>query len=56
MLSELKQIYQAELIKVGVSRHKAEKAAQNITLEQLNLIAEVWLDWAKILNSINPKS
>ena len=51
MSRQLKKIYQAELIRVGVPLLKAEQAAQNITAEQLRLIGEIWEDWATILGN-----
>lgn len=56
MLRQLKKIYQAELIRVGVPLPKAEQAAQNITSEQLRLIGEIWADWAKVINSFDTKT
>lgn len=48
MLHELKQSYQQQLITMGVSHKKAEKAAQKLTLKDLQLIAEIWIDWGDI--------
>ncbi|MGK7944835.1 MAG: hypothetical protein AB4058_10245 [Microcystaceae cyanobacterium] len=42
---QLKQSYQEQLIKAGVSPQRAAKAASVLTLEELELIAEIWLDW-----------
>ncbi len=42
---QLKQSYQEQLIKAGVSPQRAAKAASVLTFEELQLIGEIWLDW-----------
>ncbi|MGK7931581.1 MAG: hypothetical protein AB4041_09125 [Microcystaceae cyanobacterium] len=42
---QLKQSYQEQLIKAGVPPQRAAKAASALTLEELQLIGEIWLDW-----------
>ena len=49
MSHKLKKIYQAQLIRVGIPLSRAEEAAQNVTLNQLRVIGEIWADWATIL-------
>lgn len=46
---KLKQLYKNQLIRAGVDSHKAEQAAQNLTGEELQLICEIWSDWAVAL-------
>ncbi len=50
MSPKLKEIYQAQLVRVGVSLSKAEQAAQNVTANELKLIGEIWQDWANVLS------
>lgn len=49
--SKLKQLYQQQLVKAGVPPQKATQAAESLTLEELRLIGEIWLDWGIILLS-----
>jgi hypothetical protein len=56
MSHKLKTIYQAQLMKMGISLSQAEQAAQNLTTEQFKLIAEIWEDWATILAHHEPEN
>jgi hypothetical protein len=47
---QLKQIYLEQLMKVGVAQSKAEQAANNLTIQQLKMIGEIWEEWFLILN------
>ena len=42
----LKQSYKQQLLKAGVDFHRAEQAADILTWEQLQLISEIWPEWA----------
>lgn len=42
----LKQSYQHQLVKAGVDFHKAEQAARMLTWKDLQLISDIWLEWA----------
>jgi hypothetical protein len=44
----LKQSYQEQLIRAGVSPQKAAQAAQALTVEDLQLISEIWPEWASV--------
>jgi hypothetical protein len=44
-----KHIYYKELIKAGVEPQKAEQAARNMTEKELLLIAEIWENWADVI-------
>ncbi len=46
---KLKQSYKNQLIKAGVDLHKAERVAINLTREELQLIHEIWPEWAAVL-------
>ena len=42
----LKHFYKDQLVKAGVAPQRAEQAAQILTSEQLQLISEIWPEWA----------
>ena len=42
----LKQSYKQQLVKAGVDFHRAEQAANILTWEELQLISEIWPEWA----------
>ena len=42
----LKQSYKQQLVKAGVDFHRAEQAANILTWEDLQLISEIWPEWA----------
>jgi hypothetical protein len=44
----IQQSYQAQLVKAGVSPQKAEQAAKSLSLEELQLIGEIWQDWGNL--------
>jgi hypothetical protein len=56
MIDTLKQSYKEQLIKAGVEPQKAVKAAEKITREELNLIGEIWTDWANAARRIELSS
>jgi hypothetical protein len=45
----LKQSYKNQLVKAGVDSYRAEQAVKNLTKEELQLIREIWSDWAAVL-------
>lgn len=55
-IDTLKQSYKEQLIKAGVEPQKAVQAAEKITREELNLIGEIWADWAKASRHIELSS
>ena len=42
---KLKQLYKNQLLRVGIDARKAERAAKNLTREELKLIHEIWPAW-----------
>lgn len=48
-IEKLKQSYQEQLVKAGVEAYRAEQAAKVLTIEQLQLIGEIWPKWASNL-------
>jgi hypothetical protein len=52
----LEQLYIDQLIKAGVSAAKAEQAARMLTREQLQLISEIWSDWATAFSQIEEET
>jgi exopolysaccharide biosynthesis polyprenyl glycosylphosphotransferase len=48
---ELKQSYQEQLIKVGVDPLKAKRAAKTLSVEELQLIGDIWPDWANCITT-----
>lgn len=44
----IKQSYKNQLVRAGVDHHKAEKAVEDMTSEDLQLIQEVWSDWVLV--------
>ena len=61
MSDELKKLYQQQLVRVGISSSRAQQAAQNLTLEQLIIVGQIWSDWSDTLVlqksqlSLNPR-
>ncbi|ACK67780.1 hypothetical protein PCC8801_3830 [Rippkaea orientalis PCC 8801] len=47
--NKLQQSYQEHLVKAGVSRQKAEQAARTLSLQELQLISEIWEDWGNVV-------
>lgn len=43
---KLEQSYKNQLVKAGVAPPRAEQAAKILTSEQLQLISEIWPEWA----------
>ena len=48
-IEKLKQSYKNQLVRAGVDSHKAEQTVKNLTREELQLIGEIWSDWAVTL-------
>jgi hypothetical protein len=42
----LMQSYKHQLVKAGVEFHRAEQAAKILTWEDLQLVSEIWPEWA----------
>ncbi len=59
MSDELKKLYQQQLVRVGISSSRAQQAAQNLTLEQLIIVGQIWSDWSDTLvlqkSSVEPQ-
>ncbi len=55
---KLRQSYKKQLIRAGVDSHKAEQAIKNLTREELQLIRDIWSEWAVTLkeNEIHERS
>ena len=49
--NKLQQSYQEQLIKAGVSQHRAEQAAKTLSITELKLISEIWEDWGHVVSS-----
>lgn len=49
---KLEQSYKDQLVKAGVDFQRAEQAAKNLTWEQLQLISEIWLEWAPAFSQV----
>lgn len=48
--TNLQQSYYHELIKAGVCPKKAQQAAMSMSNEELKMIAEIWIQWAVVLD------
>lgn len=48
-IEKLKQSYKNQLVKAGVDLCRAEQVVRNVTLEELQLILEIWPEWALVL-------
>lgn len=52
----LKQSYQHQLVKAGVDFYKAEQAARTLTWKELQLISDIWPEWAAVFSQSQWKS
>lgn len=50
---KLQQSYQQQLVKAGVSQQKAEQAAKTLSVQELQIIGEIWQDWGKVVGRVN---
>lgn len=50
---QLQKSYQQQLVKAGVSQQKAEQAAKTLSVQELQIIGEIWQDWGKVVGRIN---
>ncbi|MDJ0582734.1 MAG: hypothetical protein AB4060_14900 [Crocosphaera sp.] len=50
---QLQKSYQQQLVKAGVCQKKAEQAAKTLTVQQLQIIGEIWQDWGKVVGRLN---
>ena len=50
--NKLRQSYKDELIKVGVEPYRAEQAAQTLTRDELQMIGDIWSEWAALFYKI----
>ncbi len=55
-VKNLNQLYCEQLLKVGVTPQKAEYAAKILTREELQLIREVWSEWATTVSQVEAES
>lgn len=46
----IRKSYQEQLVRAGVPVNKAEQAAKNLTLEEFQLIGEIWSEWATVVS------
>jgi len=46
--AKLQKAYRTQLIQVGVNSHRAEQASRALTKTDLQLIGEIWPEWAVI--------
>jgi hypothetical protein len=49
---KLEQSYKEQLVKAGVATYRAEQAAKTVTREQLQLISEIWPEWASTFSQV----
>ncbi|MDJ0598806.1 MAG: hypothetical protein QNJ37_08215 [Crocosphaera sp.] len=50
---QLQKSYQQQLVKAGVSQKKAEQAAKTLSVQELQIIGEIWQDWGKVVARLN---
>lgn len=43
---QLEQSYKDQLVKAGVDSHRASLAAKSLSRDELQLISEIWPEWA----------
>ena len=48
----LMQSYKHQLVKAWVNFHRAEQATKILTWEDLQLISEIWPEWATCINDL----
>lgn len=48
MDAKLQKAYKTQLIQAGVNSHRAEQASSTLTRSDLQLICEIWPEWAAI--------
>jgi len=53
---KLEHSYKDQLVKAGVPPHRAEQAAKSLTSEQLQLISEIWSEWAATFSQAEVKN
>ncbi|HEY9846958.1 MAG TPA: hypothetical protein V6D03_12280 [Candidatus Caenarcaniphilales bacterium] len=53
---KLQQSYKEQLVVAGVDPQRAEQAAKVVTWEQLQLIREIWPDWAAAFLQLEKES
>lgn len=46
----LQELFQNQLVKVGVETNKAERAAKTLSVDELRLIGDIWPEWADIFS------
>lgn len=47
---KLEQSYKDELVKAGVDFHRASLAAKSLSRDDLQLISEIWPEWAVVFS------
>lgn len=47
---KLQKSYQEHLVKAGVCPQKAEQAASSLSIQELQIISEIWTDWGSLLS------
>lgn len=47
---KLEQSYKEELVKAGVDFHRASLAAKSLSRDELQLISEIWPEWAVVFS------
>lgn len=53
METQLKQAYREQLIQAGVCQNRAVQVAETLTPIELEIITEIWSDWAVTWNQLN---
>ncbi|MEL4895930.1 hypothetical protein [Crocosphaera sp. Alani8] len=50
MLVDLRNLYKSQLIKHGVAESKAEQASENLSIQQLQIVMQIWKDFNLAVN------
>ena len=50
MLINLRNLYKAQLIKCGVTESRAEQASENLSIQQLQIVMQIWKDFEVVVN------
>jgi hypothetical protein len=52
-MENVKQAYKNQLIKAGVCSHRAAQVAENLSAGELQIITEIWSQWAVTWEQFN---
>lgn len=53
---KLEQSYKDQLVKAGVDLHRAEQAAKVLSKDELQLISDIWPEWAVVFSQAERES